>query len=157
LNLVTIYLFFFHWVEVVPMMVCSAWIAPLELNCDILLYIDSNKSALFIEGLWWLLIYSSTLTFLCCWPVHISCFLLQLFEVQLDNSEVLLRYSSALVQGATNVLWYEYWKYTWIISGWLAIIKLITDNVWSCNAVFPISIECWVPLVNNADGKIFEV
>ncbi|XP_062173101.1 uncharacterized protein LOC133878557 [Alnus glutinosa] len=30
-----------------------------------------------------------------------------LFEVQLDNSEVLLRYSSALVQGATNVLWID--------------------------------------------------
>lgn len=30
-----------------------------------------------------------------------------LFEVQLDNSEVLLRYSSALVQGATNVFWYD--------------------------------------------------
>uniref|UniRef100_A0A5B7ALK5 K-stimulated pyrophosphate-energized sodium pump protein n=1 Tax=Davidia involucrata TaxID=16924 RepID=A0A5B7ALK5_DAVIN len=28
-----------------------------------------------------------------------------LFEVQLDNSDVLLRYSSALVQGATNVFW----------------------------------------------------
>lgn len=37
-----------------------------------------------------------------------SVFLLQLFEVQLDNSEVLLRYSSALVQGATSVFWYEY-------------------------------------------------
>ncbi|RVW57033.1 hypothetical protein CK203_007336 [Vitis vinifera] len=31
-----------------------------------------------------------------------------LFEVQLENSEVLFRYSSALVQGATNVFWYEY-------------------------------------------------
>ncbi|XP_059429745.1 uncharacterized protein LOC132163462 [Corylus avellana] len=30
-----------------------------------------------------------------------------LFEVQLDNSEVLLRYSSALVQGASNVLWID--------------------------------------------------
>ncbi|XP_057484363.1 uncharacterized protein LOC130770784 [Actinidia eriantha] len=30
-----------------------------------------------------------------------------LFEVQLDNSEVLLRYSSALVQGATNVFWID--------------------------------------------------
>lgn len=30
-----------------------------------------------------------------------------LFEVHLDNPEVLLRYSSALVQGATNVFWYE--------------------------------------------------
>ncbi|CAL5352954.1 unnamed protein product [Camellia sinensis] len=29
-----------------------------------------------------------------------------LFDVQLDNLEVLLRYSSALVQGATNVFWY---------------------------------------------------
>ncbi|CAK9164552.1 unnamed protein product [Ilex paraguariensis] len=28
-----------------------------------------------------------------------------LFEVQLDNSDILLRYSSALVQGATKVLW----------------------------------------------------
>ncbi|XWS28864.1 hypothetical protein CRYUN_Cryun25bG0108200 [Craigia yunnanensis] len=28
-----------------------------------------------------------------------------LFEVQLDNADVLLRYSSALVQGATNVFW----------------------------------------------------
>lgn len=33
---------------------------------------------------------------------------LQLFEVQLDNPEILLRYSSALVQGATNVFWYEF-------------------------------------------------
>ncbi|KAJ4725854.1 K-stimulated pyrophosphate-energized sodium pump protein [Melia azedarach] len=30
-----------------------------------------------------------------------------LFEVQLDNNEVLLRYSSALVQGATNVFWID--------------------------------------------------
>ncbi|KAJ7980888.1 K-stimulated pyrophosphate-energized sodium pump protein [Quillaja saponaria] len=30
-----------------------------------------------------------------------------LFEAQLDNSEVLLRYSSALVQGATNVFWID--------------------------------------------------
>ncbi|XP_051113369.1 uncharacterized protein LOC127239318 [Andrographis paniculata] len=30
-----------------------------------------------------------------------------LFEVQLDNPEVLLRYSSALVQGATNVFWID--------------------------------------------------
>ncbi|XAR60555.1 hypothetical protein NMG60_11033979 [Bertholletia excelsa] len=30
-----------------------------------------------------------------------------LFEVQLDNLEVLLRYSSALVQGATNVFWID--------------------------------------------------
>ncbi|XP_010260104.1 PREDICTED: uncharacterized protein LOC104599316 isoform X2 [Nelumbo nucifera] len=30
-----------------------------------------------------------------------------LFEVQLENSEVLLRYSSALVQGATNVFWID--------------------------------------------------
>ncbi|XVF20098.1 hypothetical protein REPUB_Repub11eG0168800 [Reevesia pubescens] len=30
-----------------------------------------------------------------------------LFEVQLDNSDVLLRYSSALVQGATNVFWID--------------------------------------------------
>lgn len=36
---------------------------------------------------------------------------LQLFEVQLENSEVLLRYSSALVQGATNVFWYEFHSY----------------------------------------------
>ncbi|XWS74161.1 hypothetical protein CRYUN_Cryun02cG0191700 [Craigia yunnanensis] len=34
-------------------------------------------------------------------------FFLQLFEVQLDNSDVLLRYSSALVQGATNVFWID--------------------------------------------------
>ncbi|KAH0997302.1 hypothetical protein GBA52_021166 [Prunus armeniaca] len=32
-----------------------------------------------------------------------------LFEVQLDNSEVLLRYSSALIEGATNVFWYGYY------------------------------------------------
>lgn len=31
----------------------------------------------------------------------------QMFEVQFDNPEVLLRYSSALFQGATNVFWYE--------------------------------------------------
>ncbi|KAB1216298.1 hypothetical protein CJ030_MR4G003044 [Morella rubra] len=30
-----------------------------------------------------------------------------LFEVQLEKSEVLLRYSSALVQGATNVFWID--------------------------------------------------
>ncbi|XP_065867011.1 uncharacterized protein [Euphorbia lathyris] len=30
-----------------------------------------------------------------------------LFEAQLDNPEALLRYSSALVQGATNVLWID--------------------------------------------------
>ncbi|PQQ00681.1 uncharacterized protein Pyn_36477 [Prunus yedoensis var. nudiflora] len=30
-----------------------------------------------------------------------------LFEVQLDNSEVLLRYSSALIEGATNVFWID--------------------------------------------------
>ncbi|KAL9687782.1 hypothetical protein QQ045_032189 [Rhodiola kirilowii] len=30
-----------------------------------------------------------------------------LFEVQVENSEVLLRYSSALVQGATNVFWID--------------------------------------------------
>ncbi|KVH94609.1 hypothetical protein Ccrd_003321 [Cynara cardunculus var. scolymus] len=30
-----------------------------------------------------------------------------LFEVQLDSSDVLLRYSSALVQGATNVFWID--------------------------------------------------
>lgn len=44
-------------------------------------------------------------------PTLLSCIvvsLLQLFEVQVDNNEVVLRYSSALVQGATNVLWYEY-------------------------------------------------
>ncbi|GJR37935.1 hypothetical protein Tco_1213619 [Tanacetum coccineum] len=31
-----------------------------------------------------------------------------LFEVQLDSADVLLRYSSALVQGATNVFWYGF-------------------------------------------------
>ncbi|XP_028195187.1 uncharacterized protein LOC114380372 isoform X2 [Glycine soja] len=31
----------------------------------------------------------------------------ELFEVHLDNPEVLLRYSSALVQGATNVFWID--------------------------------------------------
>ncbi|KAI7738776.1 hypothetical protein M8C21_027376, partial [Ambrosia artemisiifolia] len=30
-----------------------------------------------------------------------------LFEVELDNADVLLRYSSALVQGATNVFWID--------------------------------------------------
>ncbi|XP_076925346.1 uncharacterized protein LOC143588132 [Bidens hawaiensis] len=30
-----------------------------------------------------------------------------LFEVQLDSSDLLLRYSSALVQGATNVFWFD--------------------------------------------------
>ncbi|KAK1398555.1 K-stimulated pyrophosphate-energized sodium pump protein [Heracleum sosnowskyi] len=30
-----------------------------------------------------------------------------LFEVQIDNAEILLRYSSALVQGATNVFWID--------------------------------------------------
>ncbi|KAK6926938.1 hypothetical protein RJ641_008657 [Dillenia turbinata] len=30
-----------------------------------------------------------------------------LFEVELENSEVLLRYSSALVQGATNIFWID--------------------------------------------------
>ncbi|BAB08364.1 unnamed protein product [Arabidopsis thaliana] len=32
---------------------------------------------------------------------------LMLFEVELDNQEILLRYSSALVQGATNVFWID--------------------------------------------------
>ncbi|KAG6631521.1 hypothetical protein I3843_13G084000 [Carya illinoinensis] len=36
-----------------------------------------------------------------------------LFEVQLDNSEVLLRYSSALVQGATNIFWIDIQTNTW--------------------------------------------
>ncbi|OVA18315.1 hypothetical protein BVC80_1835g752 [Macleaya cordata] len=31
-----------------------------------------------------------------------------LFEVELEHTEVLLRYSSALVQGASNVFWYGY-------------------------------------------------
>ncbi|XP_024967926.1 uncharacterized protein LOC112507526 isoform X2 [Cynara cardunculus var. scolymus] len=31
----------------------------------------------------------------------------ELFEVQLDSSDLLLRYSSALVQGATNVFWID--------------------------------------------------
>ncbi|XLR33585.1 hypothetical protein S83_061485 [Arachis hypogaea] len=35
-----------------------------------------------------------------------------LFEVQLDNSEVLLRYSAALVQGATNVFWIDIQTHT---------------------------------------------
>lgn len=30
-----------------------------------------------------------------------------LFEVQIDNTDILLRYSSALVQGATNVFWID--------------------------------------------------
>ncbi|KAF2321895.1 hypothetical protein GH714_004250 [Hevea brasiliensis] len=34
-------------------------------------------------------------------------FLLQLFEAHLDSTEVLIRYSSALVQGATNVFWID--------------------------------------------------
>lgn len=34
-------------------------------------------------------------------------YFVQLFEVELENAEVLLRYSSALVQGATNVFWYD--------------------------------------------------
>lgn len=33
--------------------------------------------------------------------------MLQMFEIQLDNPEVLLRYSSAIIQGVTNVFWYE--------------------------------------------------
>ncbi|KAG8484786.1 hypothetical protein CXB51_021730 [Gossypium anomalum] len=33
--------------------------------------------------------------------------IVQLFEVELDHADVLLRYSSALVQGATNVLWID--------------------------------------------------
>ena len=37
----------------------------------------------------------------------LTCFCVssQLFEVELENQEILLRYSSALVQGATNVFW----------------------------------------------------
>jgi len=31
---------------------------------------------------------------------------MQLFEVKVEESEKLLRYSSALVQGSTNVFWY---------------------------------------------------
>jgi hypothetical protein len=32
---------------------------------------------------------------------------MQLFEAPLDEKEISLRYSSALVQGATNVFWYD--------------------------------------------------
>jgi len=32
---------------------------------------------------------------------------MQLFEAPLDGKEISLRYSSALVQGATNVFWYD--------------------------------------------------
>lgn len=32
---------------------------------------------------------------------------MQLFEVPIDGKEISLRYSSALVQGATNVFWYD--------------------------------------------------
>ncbi|XP_019052878.1 PREDICTED: uncharacterized protein LOC104594588 isoform X2 [Nelumbo nucifera] len=39
--------------------------------------------------------------------IVIQATLMQLFEVQLENSEILLRYSSALVQGATNVFWID--------------------------------------------------
>lgn len=42
---------------------------------------------------------------LCC--LISTCTFLQLFESHLHSTEVLLRYSSALVQGATNVFWYE--------------------------------------------------
>lgn len=34
--------------------------------------------------------------------------ILQLFEVPLENSEALLRYASALVQGASNIFWYGF-------------------------------------------------
>ncbi|GMP89266.1 hypothetical protein CsSME_00040917 [Camellia sinensis var. sinensis] len=39
-----------------------------------------------------------------------------LFDVQLDNLEVLLRYSSALVQGATNVFCIFWRKLLWCLS-----------------------------------------
>lgn len=43
-----------------------------------------------------------------CWSnvIIFDVYVFQLFEVQLDNSEDLIRYSSGLVQGATNVFWY---------------------------------------------------
>lgn len=56
----------------------------------------------------------------------------QLFEVQLDNSEVLLRFSSALVQGATNVFWYD------ISLCWLYMVdymKLVVGGFWNGFAV----------------------
>lgn len=34
----------------------------------------------------------------------------QLFEVSVENTEALLRYGSALVQGAGNVFWYDAFK-----------------------------------------------
>ncbi|PIN11442.1 hypothetical protein CDL12_15957 [Handroanthus impetiginosus] len=46
----------------------------------------------------------STSNIKCIWYLHHSHFM---FEVQLDNPQVLLHYSSAFVQGATNVFWYE--------------------------------------------------
>ncbi|KAI8523855.1 hypothetical protein RHMOL_Rhmol13G0104500 [Rhododendron molle] len=87
------------------------------------------EAVLLLEGRWhsWkfgsglsVVVSASLTNFICCSNVcHVpnrliaskpNCLSLSslLFEVQIDNAEVLLRYSSALVQGATNVFWYAY-------------------------------------------------
>lgn len=59
-----------------------------------------------VVGTWWniLQLISLSSNIHQCWQILLF---LQLFEVELDKSEFLLRYSSALVQGATDVFWYE--------------------------------------------------
>ncbi|XP_038682516.1 uncharacterized protein LOC119982949 isoform X4 [Tripterygium wilfordii] len=52
-----------------------------------------------------------------------------LFEVQLDNSEVLLRFSSALVQGATNVFWIDIHTNTRRFQSFFGIQKLKVEPV----------------------------
>uniref|UniRef100_A0A7N0UAC9 Uncharacterized protein n=1 Tax=Kalanchoe fedtschenkoi TaxID=63787 RepID=A0A7N0UAC9_KALFE len=79
-----------------------------ELFADIALKIDDRARDIILireedtispEG-------SATQKWLCFYDV-LADYYVDLFEVQLDNSEVLLRYSSALVQGATNVFWID--------------------------------------------------
>ncbi|KAI8523853.1 hypothetical protein RHMOL_Rhmol13G0104500 [Rhododendron molle] len=86
------------------------------------------EAVLLLEGRWhsWkfgsglsVVVSASLTNFICCSNVcHVpnrliaskpNCLSLSslLFEVQIDNAEVLLRYSSALVQGATNVFWID--------------------------------------------------
>ncbi|CAM8898675.1 unnamed protein product [Rhodiola kirilowii] len=51
-----------------------------------------------------------------------------LFEVQVENSEVLLRYSSALVQGATNVFWIDIQSNTRQFQS-LFLVRISLDDV----------------------------
>ncbi|CAG7879798.1 unnamed protein product [Brassica rapa] len=56
----------------------------------------------------WVLLASSLYCFFFySLPKALMCNSSQLFEVEVENQEILLRYSSALVQGATNVFWID--------------------------------------------------